>query len=421
MNTSLDFRIWAMALLFGCAIGFSACGAAEEDPQSLPKAHIDPELGIDTTKVLLSDSMDLATKTQVRIPFVKDGLWGYQDTNGVVIVEPIYESATPFVTGLAIVKTGTGFGLVDKMGAEVIPPTFGKIEDCGCGVYAIKQENGYALINKYGKRIDKGTVSSIVPYGCEEDRIPVRYGKNLGFIDSKGKEVVPFEFDAAEPFFHGVAPARKEGEKNWRIIGKNGKAINDEQFEMIYPFVEGFGVGMKQNATGQSKYGVVDSSGKTIIPFQYARITGSFSGEYIACAAYDPYEIEAKGLPENANTWFIFDRAGEKVGETHFTLWDDFSEGLVAASENDKFGFMDATGKLVIPFQYDWVCGFKNGMAWAGKDDKFGFIDKNGKFVIPMKYTAANDYVFMENDGAIVRDSVNGPRFFIDKNGKEYR
>ncbi|NSM10424.1 WG repeat-containing protein [Moraxella bovoculi] len=32
-------------------------------------------------------------------------------------------------------------------------------------------------------------------------------------------------------------------------------------------------------------------------------------------------------------------------------------------SQNNKYGFIDKTGKVVIPYQYDDVRGFENGVA----------------------------------------------------------
>ena len=60
-------------------------------------------------------------------------------------------------------------------------------------------------------------------------------------------------------------------------------------------------------------------------------------------------------------------------------------------------------------------------MAWVEKDDHYGFIDKKGKVVIPLKYGSAYDYVFMEAHGAPVLDLETGERFYVDRNGKEYR
>ncbi|MBK9450527.1 MAG: WG repeat-containing protein [Bacteroidetes bacterium] len=82
---------------------------------------------------------------------------------------------------------------------------------------------------------------------------------------------------------------------------------------------------------------------------------------------------------------------------------------------------MDSTGRMAIPFDYEWACAFKNGLAWVQKKDRYGFIDKSGKTVIPFKYGSAYDYVFMEAHGAPVLDPVTGERFFVDRNGKEYR
>jgi hypothetical protein len=68
-----------------------------------------------------------------------------------------------------------------------------------------------------------------------------------------------------------------------------------------------------------------------------------------------------------------------------------FSEGLAAVSIGNildlKFGFIDQTGKMVIPPQYRWAHGFGEGLAGVMLADlKWGFIDKVGRMVIPPGY-----------------------------------
>lgn len=53
---------------------------------------------------------------------------------------------------------------------------------------------------------------------------------------------------------------------------------------------------------------------------------------------------------------------------------------------NDKYGFVDKQGKLVIPIQYNNVFGFYNGLAGVYVDKKIGFINKKGEMVIPPIY-----------------------------------
>ena len=43
-----------------------------------------------------------------------------------------------------------------------------------------------------------------------------------------------------------------------------------------------------------------------------------------------------------------------------------FSEGLAAVKKNGKWGYIDETGKVVIPFQYDQAYTFNEGKAVVG-------------------------------------------------------
>jgi hypothetical protein len=59
----------------------------------------------------------------------------------------------------------------------------------------------------------------------------------------------------------------------------------------------------------------------------------------------------------------------------------EFSEGLAPVQVGGKFGFIDKTGKMVIPPKYDDAFSFSEGLALVKIGDKFRYIDKTGKFV----------------------------------------
>ena len=90
-------------------------------------------------------------------------------------------------------------------------------------------------------------------------------------------------------------------------------------------------------------------------------------------------------------------------------------EGLarVQAIDNTKYGFIDVSGKEVIPCVYDDSGEFCEGLAWAKKGGKYGFIDKNGKEIIPFMYDEAKR--FNEGLAAVFK---NGKWGFVDKTGK---
>lgn len=55
----------------------------------------------------------------------KDGKYGYEDKDGKVIVEPIYEEATEQnIYGYAAIKQNGKWGCIDKKGTVVIEPAY---------------------------------------------------------------------------------------------------------------------------------------------------------------------------------------------------------------------------------------------------------------------------------------------------------
>lgn len=55
-----------------------------------------------------------------------------------------------------------------------------------------------------------------------------------------------------------------------------------------------------------------------------------------------------------------------------------FSDGMEMVEKDDYFGYVDQSGRLVIPCIYDWGFPFKNGFAVVEKDGKRLAIDKQG-------------------------------------------
>lgn len=60
-------------------------------------------------------------------PFCKDGLWGYMNVDGEVVIEPRFEFAGNFHEGRADVKLGGRWGFIDTSGELVIPPRYAEV------------------------------------------------------------------------------------------------------------------------------------------------------------------------------------------------------------------------------------------------------------------------------------------------------
>ena len=66
-----------------------------------------------------------------------------------------------------------------------------------------------------------------------------------------------------------------------------------------------------------------------------------------------------------------------------------FSEGLAGVKLDDKFGFIDSSGKMVIAPKFDLVAQFNMGLAEVLVEDHIGVIDRSGKYVVKPNFARA--------------------------------
>ncbi|MDP1465688.1 WG repeat-containing protein, partial [Klebsiella pneumoniae] len=71
-------------------------------------------------------------------------------------------------------------------------------------------------------------------------------------------------------------------------------------------------------------------------------------------------------------------------------IYDDlgvFAQRRVFAKKDGKFGYLDRSGKTVIPFQFNEAKYFyKPGLAIVRQDKKYGLIDTLGNYVLADLY-----------------------------------
>lgn len=86
------------------------------------------------------------------------------------------------------------------------------------------------------------------------------------------------------------------------------------------------------------------------------------------------------------------DEKGKVIIAPKYDLAYPLDEGMAAVRLNGKYGYVDQNGREIIPPEYDFTWKFIGGYAVVKLGDKFGFIDKKGKVVIPIMYEDANNY-----------------------------
>ena len=102
---------------------------------------------------------------------------------------------------------------------------------------------------------------------------------------------------------------------------------------------------------------------------------------------------------------------------------ENFSDGYAIIRRNDKYGYINKSGKVVIKPSSKWyqVESFSEGLAsyWVGPttfENAYGYINKKGKIVIKPSYGQA----FQFSEGlACVQDGKTYKYGFINKKGKK--
>ncbi|MBT1696417.1 WG repeat-containing protein [Fulvivirgaceae bacterium PWU4] len=126
----------------------------------------------------------------------------------------------------------------------------------------------------------------------------------------------------------------------WHIIDKRGNFILNQ----------GYRVGMYQNlcftdnlamSIADNKVGFTDFKGNQVIQ-------NKFDGAHCFVFGYAPVAVGDK--------WGIINRKGKFIIEPVYDYAGGFGpEGLAGLLKDNRIGFVDTTGKLVIPFKYHWA------------------------------------------------------------------
>lgn len=151
--------------------------------------------------------------------------------------------------------------------------------------------------------------------------------------------------------------------KSYGLADLNGKLL----LKPIYKQVNVTSNGIFYKDTN-AMHGVISSDGKTILPCIYDNII------------YDP-EVEIF-LAKKGILCQYYDKNLKLLCSGKYQNALNFSEGLAAVQEKDKFGYIDLTGKYIIEPQYQTATSFHKGTAYVNKPDFTGFIDTTGKELV---------------------------------------
>jgi hypothetical protein len=348
-------------------------------------------------------------------PIIQRGKWGYINRSGRIVIPPQFDAAYPFHEGIAKVMMGKRFtnekwSYIDTSGKPIFKDlSANRLEDFSEGLGAVclyKQDS--------------------VGYLC-------------GYLDKTGSWAIEPKFYSSMSFQSGLARtaardlSSKTGTREVYIDRTGNVAIDlsNVPTKDSNAFSEGlarFAVSVK--GLDYLPQGFMDKTGKVVIEPKF-QAAGDFSDGLAAVMFFKPAKVpdNEKGDPYDAG---FIDTTGKMVIPPQFEFYQPFSEGLAFVLINGRMGAIDKTGRVRIRPQFALVeprptpywevldyynaakhWSFSEGLAVVNKLGRWGYVDKTGRFVIPPRFQRAHNF-----SGGLALVMVGGRVGYIDRTGK---
>lgn len=222
------------------------------------------------------------------------------------------------------------------------------------GLYGIKTEDGSVLVEAKFSEIyqyDNG----IATVADQE--------YNYGAINMDGDIVIPLQYETLT--FNNV--------DNTFVFYQNGKGgvLGLDHTVIIpndYDFISFFNEG-KVIVANDSRYGIINNKNQVIVPLKYDNIAEIVGDCFISYT--------------NNNECILYNTKGKQIAQYEY-ITNAFHENMFVVMQNNKYGYLNAEGKIVIPMVYDYASPFSGEVAAvipAGEEEMV-YINAKGEIVV---------------------------------------
>jgi predicted DNA-binding WGR domain protein len=356
-------------------------------------------------------------------PVKVNGKWGFIDRTGKVVVKPKYDKTERYCEGMVAVNSGGEWkeyggeefsskvfiggkwGFIDDKGDTILDFSYNRVGDFSEGMARVKEGGEYVFQN--------------VEYSWQD---PYTFtGGKWGFIDRNGKISIKPKYEDARSFSNGLAAVKINGK--WGYINKKGKLVIKSNFTSGNSFSEGMAIFENKDSEGKTKYGYVDTKGIVMVDPVFAEAKDFKDGVAPVCPIND---LNWEDMILTVK-WGLIDKSGKYLIPPEYDLIHDPYDGFVIAEKDQEFFVADINGNILFSvngkinelsnsinkIHVNEVYSFKEGRAlvrtnssmvhfyeqgWKRMGGYWGFIDKTGEVVLEPKY--ADILPFSENKAA---------------------
>ncbi|MEH7075559.1 WG repeat-containing protein [Neobacillus drentensis] len=341
--------------------------------------------------------------------------WGYMDAKGKLVLPASYEHAEDFQdNGLALVGLLHKSGAINANGYFIVQPKYETINPFSEGRAVVNDRQGFKVIDESGKEIT-GKAYSIIVGEYKEGRVRAaeidKEGVYVyGYLNKRGKEVIPLSYVTASEFVQGKAIVKaKEG--SYQLIDLTGNVIQSYPYAEVTNFGQGL-LAFKNSSDG--KLGYINEQGKIVIKPQF-----SYAGPFIGSLAI-------VGLTENnKENYGVIDQNGQFVIKPNYNQILNLNEDRFAiGKEMDPkqpcmrsiFALADSEGHILTGFIFNEITSFQDGLASVSDNQHTYFIDKHGKRSEHLPIVSGSGS--LRFDKTLIKGEIDNRLFYFNQAGK---
>lgn len=314
----------------------------------------------------------------------KNGKCGYVNKNGSVAIPFQYDDGEAFHSGLAQIVVNGKTGISNKAGDFVVPAVYDEIGAFRESRARVTRNDRYGFIDMMGTVVVPCTYLAAGEFS--ESLAYIRDSSGYGFIDREGRVIITPQYDWVEPFSNGVARVRKN--ELYGIIDRAGTVILACEYNYVGAFSEGLAMVVKDGMCG------------------YVRRNGtwaiSLKHEYNRTLLGESPFVNGRARVLLKDKIGMIDTTGKVIVPREYEELGAYREGFFPARKKDKWGYIDAQMKLRVQYQFDYAWPYNNGLAKVKKDGNIGFLDLKGEEAVRLEYSEAADpesgYIRIRNE-----------------------
>lgn len=282
--------------------------------------------------------------------YEKDGKCGLINFSGKELTKNIYSSIENLQSteGKFVVCKDDKYGVINANGTELVKPNFDKVETDGY----------YSEKNKY---VNSGFIVS----DTTDD------GYRYGYINYKGKKLLDTKYNEILRIPDQDEIYLIASENGQFGLYKDNKEIIKQEYQSI-SYTDNGAIIIQKNA----QYGIADKDGKIKVEPKYSQIEEN--GVY----------LYAQNVKEND----VYDSDGNKLDITfsksaYQTSNDNYRITTFINNYETYYGIENSEGTQLVESSYKYIeYAFGDYFIAENKDEKYGIINANGKIEINFDY-----------------------------------